>query len=54
MTGNQHLARCVTPKNKWPSIDELVKSGQASEINTQQLLEANSRVSAIMGRFKVR
>lgn len=35
-------------------VDELVKSGQASELNTQQLLEANSRVSAIMGRFRVR
>ena len=35
-------------------VDELVKSGQASELNTRQLLEANSRVSAIMGRFKVR
>ncbi|MHC8371889.1 methyl-accepting chemotaxis protein [Pseudomonas sp. MDT1-85] len=35
-------------------VDELVKSGQASELNTQQLLEANSRVSTIMGRFKVR
>ncbi|WP_256592611.1 methyl-accepting chemotaxis protein, partial [Pseudomonas sp. 43NM1] len=34
-------------------VDELVKSGHASELNTQQLLEANSRVSAIMGRFKV-
>ncbi|PKA72703.1 methyl-accepting chemotaxis protein [Pseudomonas baetica] len=34
-------------------VDELVQSGQASELNTQQLLEANSRVSAIMGRFKV-
>ncbi len=35
-------------------VDELVKSGEASEHNTRQLLEANSRVSAIMGRFKVR
>jgi methyl-accepting chemotaxis protein len=35
-------------------VDELVQSGQASELNTRQLLEANSRVSAIMGRFKVR
>ncbi|NKF27984.1 methyl-accepting chemotaxis protein [Pseudomonas sp. BGM005] len=35
-------------------VDELVESGQASELNTRQLLEANSRVSAIMGRFKVR
>ena len=35
-------------------VDELVKSGQASELNTHQLLEANARVSSIMGRFKVR
>jgi methyl-accepting chemotaxis protein len=35
-------------------VDELVQSGQASELNTRQLLEANNRVSAIMGRFKVR
>jgi methyl-accepting chemotaxis protein len=35
-------------------VEELVHSGQASELNTRQLLEANSRVSAIMGRFKVR
>jgi methyl-accepting chemotaxis protein len=35
-------------------VDELVKSGQASELNTQQLLQANARVSSIMGRFKVR
>ncbi|MDR8362962.1 methyl-accepting chemotaxis protein [Pseudomonas sp. JL3] len=35
-------------------VDELVKSGQASELNTLQLLDANSRVSAIMGRFRVR
>ncbi|WLG93124.1 methyl-accepting chemotaxis protein [Pseudomonas cucumis] len=35
-------------------VDELVKSGQASELNTQQLLDANSRVSTIMGRFRVR
>ena len=34
-------------------VDELVQSGQASETNTRQLLEANGRVSAIMGRFKV-
>jgi methyl-accepting chemotaxis protein len=34
-------------------VDELVKSGQVSKRNTQQLLEANSRVSTIMGRFKV-
>jgi methyl-accepting chemotaxis protein len=35
-------------------VEELVHSGQASERNTHQLLEANNRVSAIMGRFKVR
>ncbi|PTT01575.1 methyl-accepting chemotaxis protein, partial [Pseudomonas sp. HMWF006] len=35
-------------------VEELVQSGHASELNTRQLLEANSRVSAIMGRFKVR
>jgi methyl-accepting chemotaxis protein len=35
-------------------VEELVKSGQASELNTRQLLEANARVSSIMGRFKVR
>nr|WP_085639037.1 MULTISPECIES: methyl-accepting chemotaxis protein [unclassified Pseudomonas] len=35
-------------------VDELVQSGQASELNTRQLAEANGRVSAIMGRFKVR
>ncbi|MCP1445752.1 methyl-accepting chemotaxis protein [Pseudomonas sp. GGS8] len=35
-------------------VDQLVQSGQASELNTRQLLEANNRVSAIMGRFKVR
>lgn len=35
-------------------VEERVKSGQASELNTQRLLEVNSRVSAIMGRFKVR
>jgi methyl-accepting chemotaxis protein len=35
-------------------VEELVHSGQASELNTRQLLEANNRVSAIMGRFKVR
>lgn len=35
-------------------VEELVRSGQASEDNTQSLLQANSRVSALMGRFKVR
>lgn len=35
-------------------VDELVQSGHATELNTRQLLEANGRVSSIMGRFKVR
>ncbi|BBP59271.1 methyl-accepting chemotaxis protein [Pseudomonas sp. St316] len=35
-------------------VEELVESGLASENNTRQLLDANSRVNAIMGRFKVR
>jgi methyl-accepting chemotaxis protein len=35
-------------------VEELVESGLASERNTRQLLEANGRVNAIMGRFKVR
>ncbi|TCV69924.1 methyl-accepting chemotaxis protein [Pseudomonas fluorescens] len=35
-------------------VEELVESGLASETNTRQLLEANTRVNAIMGRFKVR
>ncbi|WP_411384877.1 methyl-accepting chemotaxis protein [Pseudomonas sp. MPB03] len=35
-------------------VEELVESGLASEANTRQLLEANTRVNAIMGRFKVR
>jgi methyl-accepting chemotaxis protein len=35
-------------------VEELVESGLASESNTRQLLEANTRVNAIMGRFKVR
>ncbi|ROM70395.1 methyl-accepting chemotaxis protein [Pseudomonas brassicacearum] len=35
-------------------VEELVESGLASETNTRQLLDANSRVNAIMGRFKVR
>ncbi|SCW97221.1 methyl-accepting chemotaxis protein [Pseudomonas sp. NFIX10] len=35
-------------------VEELVESGLASETNTRQLLEANTRVNEIMGRFKVR
>lgn len=35
-------------------VEELVEGGLASEANTRQLLEANARVNAIMGRFKVR
>ncbi|MBT2339782.1 MULTISPECIES: methyl-accepting chemotaxis protein [Pseudomonas] len=35
-------------------VEELVESGLASENNTRQLLDANSRVNAIMSRFKVR
>ncbi|MCI0996021.1 methyl-accepting chemotaxis protein, partial [Pseudomonas corrugata] len=35
-------------------VEELVAGGLASENNTRQLLEANSRVNAIMGRFKLR
>ncbi|CAN7332405.1 methyl-accepting chemotaxis protein [Pseudomonas brassicacearum] len=35
-------------------VEELVEGGLASEANTRQLLEANTRVNAIMGRFKVR
>jgi methyl-accepting chemotaxis protein len=35
-------------------VEELVESGLASEANTRQLLDANSRVNTIMGRFKVR
>jgi methyl-accepting chemotaxis protein len=35
-------------------VEELVESGLASATNTKQLLEANTRVNAIMGRFKVR
>ncbi|AXP03454.1 methyl-accepting chemotaxis protein [Pseudomonas fluorescens] len=35
-------------------VEELVAGGLASEANTRQLLEANARVNAIMGRFKVR
>ncbi|OIN46154.1 methyl-accepting chemotaxis protein [Pseudomonas azotoformans] len=35
-------------------VEELVQSGHATENNTQSLLEANGRVIALMGRFKVR
>ncbi|MCF5724110.1 methyl-accepting chemotaxis protein, partial [Pseudomonas syringae] len=35
-------------------VEELVQSGQATETNTHSLLEANGRVIALMGRFKVR
>ncbi|KRP66753.1 methyl-accepting chemotaxis protein [Pseudomonas orientalis] len=35
-------------------VEELVESGHATETNTQSLLEANGRVIALMGRFKVR
>ncbi len=35
-------------------VEELVQSGQATETNTQSLLDANGRVIALMGRFKVR
>lgn len=35
-------------------VEELVDGDLASEANTRQLLEANTRVNAIMGRFKVR
>ncbi|UZE26323.1 methyl-accepting chemotaxis protein [Pseudomonas sp. B21-056] len=35
-------------------VEELVEGGLASENNTRQLLEANSQVNAIMGRFKLR
>ncbi|NWD84569.1 methyl-accepting chemotaxis protein [Pseudomonas reactans] len=34
-------------------VEELVQSGHATETNTQSLLEANGRVIALMGRFKV-
>ncbi|NWC74778.1 methyl-accepting chemotaxis protein [Pseudomonas sp. P7759] len=34
-------------------VEELVQSGDATETNTQSLLEANGRVIALMGRFKV-
>ncbi|WP_323986009.1 methyl-accepting chemotaxis protein [Pseudomonas canadensis] len=35
-------------------VEELLQSGHATETNTQSLLEANGRVIALMGRFKVR
>ncbi|WP_248797835.1 methyl-accepting chemotaxis protein [Pseudomonas sp. MWU13-2105] len=35
-------------------VDELVQSGHATDANTRSLLDANNRVSALMGRFKVR
>ncbi len=35
-------------------VDELVESGHATQTNTQSLLDANGRVIALMGRFKVR
>ncbi|EPL07275.1 methyl-accepting chemotaxis protein [Pseudomonas sp. CF161] len=35
-------------------VEQLVDSGQASASNTQSLLQANNRVSALMARFKVR
>ncbi|WP_300634039.1 methyl-accepting chemotaxis protein [Pseudomonas sp.] len=35
-------------------VEELVQSGHATETNTHSLLEANGRVIALMGRFKVR
>lgn len=35
-------------------VEELVQSGHATETNTQSLLDANGRVIALMGRFKVR
>lgn len=35
-------------------VEELVQSGHATETNTRSLLEANGRVIALMGRFKVR
>lgn len=34
-------------------VEELVQSGHATETNTQSLLDANGRVIALMGRFKV-
>ena len=35
-------------------VDALVQTGQASQDNTQSLLQANNRVSTLMRRFKVR
>jgi len=35
-------------------VAQLVDSGHATDANTRSLLEANNRVSALMGRFKVR
>lgn len=35
-------------------VDELVRSGQTTESNTRDLQVANSRVSTLMARFKVR
>ncbi|WP_338523921.1 methyl-accepting chemotaxis protein [Pseudomonas batumici] len=35
-------------------VEELVESGHATDANTRSLLDANNRVSALMGRFKVR
>ncbi|MBC3962610.1 methyl-accepting chemotaxis protein [Pseudomonas simiae] len=35
-------------------VEELVQTGHATETNTQSLLDANGRVIALMGRFKVR
>ena len=34
-------------------VEELVQSGHATQTNTQTLLDANGRVIALMGRFKV-
>ncbi|MCU1785752.1 methyl-accepting chemotaxis protein [Pseudomonas sp. 13B_2.1_Bac1] len=34
-------------------VEELVESGHATQTNTQTLLDANGRVIALMGRFKV-
>ncbi|NWA24309.1 methyl-accepting chemotaxis protein [Pseudomonas gingeri] len=35
-------------------VEELVQTGHATDDNTRSLLDANNRVSALMGRFKVR
>ncbi|MGA8138100.1 MAG: methyl-accepting chemotaxis protein [Pseudomonas gingeri] len=35
-------------------VEELVQSGHATDDNTRSLLDANNRVSALMGRFKVK